>query len=193
MPLIIYKAVHEMNTSACPALTSYVKLTSGAANLIIRFGTKEDRALFIPKMLSGDWQGTMCLTEPQCGTDLGQVKTRAESNADGSYAISGGSLDVDGRGMIGQTTGVSGQYTQSGGTVTVGGDFVAAVHAVQQAGGCLLPRSMCLQRGSALLQLERGGSVKRVGHLSLPSAWSAHSAQAASSVPPAAPINARWW
>ncbi|HOH72318.1 MAG TPA: acyl-CoA dehydrogenase [Syntrophales bacterium] len=77
MPLIIYKAVHEMNTSACPALTSYVKLTSGAANLIIRFGTKEDRALFIPKMLSGDWQGTMCLTEPSAGSDVGDAITRA--------------------------------------------------------------------------------------------------------------------
>lgn len=77
MPLIIYKAIHEMNTSACPALTSYIKLTSGAANLIIRFGTDEDRALFLPPMLSGDWQGTMCLTEPAAGSDVGDAVTRA--------------------------------------------------------------------------------------------------------------------
>ena len=77
MPLILYKMIHEMNTAACPALTSYIKLTSGAANLIILFGTESDRALFLPKMLSGDWQGTMCLTEPNAGSDVGDITTRA--------------------------------------------------------------------------------------------------------------------
>jgi alkylation response protein AidB-like acyl-CoA dehydrogenase len=77
MPLILYKMIHEMNTAACPALTSYIKLTSGAANLIILFGTESDRALFLPKMFSGDWQGTMCLTEPSAGSDVGDITTRA--------------------------------------------------------------------------------------------------------------------
>jgi 3-(methylthio)propanoyl-CoA dehydrogenase len=77
MPLILYKMIHEMNTAACPAITSYIKLTSGAANLIILFGTDEDRAMFLPKMLSGDWQGTMCLTEPNAGSDVGDITTRA--------------------------------------------------------------------------------------------------------------------
>jgi 3-(methylthio)propanoyl-CoA dehydrogenase len=77
MPLILYKMIHEMNTAACPAITSYIKLTSGAANLIIRFGTEQDKALFLPKMLSGDWQGTMCLTEPNAGSDVGDITTRA--------------------------------------------------------------------------------------------------------------------
>ena len=77
MPLILYKMIHEMNTAACPAITSYIKLTSGAANLIILFGTERDRALFLPKMLSGDWQGTMCLTEPNAGSDVGDITTRA--------------------------------------------------------------------------------------------------------------------
>jgi len=77
MPLILYKAIFEMNTAACPALTSCVKLTSGAANLILRFGTQKDNDMFIPKMLAGDWQGTMCLTEPNFGSDTGDIITRA--------------------------------------------------------------------------------------------------------------------
>ena len=77
MPLILYKACAEMNTAACPALTSCIKLTSGAANLILRFGTQEDRDRFVPKMLDGSWQGTMCLTEPNFGSDTGDIITRS--------------------------------------------------------------------------------------------------------------------
>jgi alkylation response protein AidB-like acyl-CoA dehydrogenase len=77
MPLILYKATSEMNSAACPGIMSYVKLTSGAANLILRFGTDKDREMFIPKMLAGDWQGTMCLTEPNFGSDVGDIITRA--------------------------------------------------------------------------------------------------------------------
>ncbi len=77
MPLILYKAIFEMNTAACPALTSCIKLTSGAANLILRFGTQKDNDMFVPKMLAGDWQGTMCLTEPNFGSDTGDIITRA--------------------------------------------------------------------------------------------------------------------
>ncbi|HQK99759.1 MAG TPA: acyl-CoA dehydrogenase [Smithellaceae bacterium] len=77
MPLILYKACAEMNTAACPALTSCIKLTSGAANLILRFGAEEDQNRFVPKMLSGDWQGTMCLTEPNFGSDTGDIITRS--------------------------------------------------------------------------------------------------------------------
>jgi alkylation response protein AidB-like acyl-CoA dehydrogenase len=82
MPLILYKACAEMNTAACPALTSCVKLTSGAANLILRFGTKQDQDMFIPKMLDGSWQGTMCLTEPNYGSDTGDIITRSYSTDD---------------------------------------------------------------------------------------------------------------
>ncbi|HNZ30556.1 MAG TPA: acyl-CoA dehydrogenase [Smithellaceae bacterium] len=77
MPLILYKTIFEMNTAACPALTSCIKLTSGAANLILRFGTQKDNDMFVPKMLAGDWQGTMCLTEPNFGSDTGDIITRA--------------------------------------------------------------------------------------------------------------------
>ncbi len=82
MPLIVYKAVHELNTAACPALTSYIKLTSGAANLILRFGMEEDKARFLPKMLGGEWQGTMCITEPNAGSDVGDATTRAFPTSD---------------------------------------------------------------------------------------------------------------
>ena len=77
MPLILYKAVSEINQAACPALTSYIKLTSGAANLILRFGTEEDKGMFLQKMFDGEWQGTMCLTEPNFGSDVGDITTRA--------------------------------------------------------------------------------------------------------------------
>ncbi len=77
MPLTLYKAIFEMNSGACPAIMSAIKLTSGAANLILRFGTDKDRELFIPKMFSGEWQGTMCITEPNYGFDAGDMMCRA--------------------------------------------------------------------------------------------------------------------
>jgi 3-(methylthio)propanoyl-CoA dehydrogenase len=77
MPLTLYKAIFEMNTAACPAIMSYIKLTSGAANLLIEFGEEKDKRLFLPKLLSGDWQGTMCITEPNAGSDVGDSTTKA--------------------------------------------------------------------------------------------------------------------
>jgi len=77
MPLVVYKAVAEMISAACPAMGSNVKLTSGAANLILTFGTEEDKTRFLPKMMSGEWQGTMNLTEPSAGSDVGDALARA--------------------------------------------------------------------------------------------------------------------
>ncbi len=77
VPLILYKATAELNTAACPALTSCIKLTNGATNLILRFGTDQDRTRFVPKMLDGQWQGTMCLTEPNYGSDTGDITARS--------------------------------------------------------------------------------------------------------------------
>ncbi len=77
MPLVLYKAVAEMISAACPAMGSNVKLTSGAANLILTFGTEADKERFIPKMLSGEWQGTMNLTEPSAGSDVGDALARS--------------------------------------------------------------------------------------------------------------------
>jgi alkylation response protein AidB-like acyl-CoA dehydrogenase len=77
MPLLFFKSVFEMIAAACPAMCSNIKLTSGAANLIIRFGTEEDKKRFVPKMLNGNWQGTMNLTEPSAGSDVGDALARS--------------------------------------------------------------------------------------------------------------------
>ena len=67
----------------------YPGLSHGAMNTITRWGTDEQKETYLHKLVSGEWTGTMCLTEPACGSDLGILKTKAEPNADGSYAISG--------------------------------------------------------------------------------------------------------
>lgn len=67
----------------------YPGLSHGAMNTIDLHGTEEQKQVYLTKLTEGTWTGTMCLTEPQCGTDLGQVKTKAEPNGDGTYAITG--------------------------------------------------------------------------------------------------------
>jgi len=67
----------------------YPGLSHGAMNTITRWGTEEQKETYLHKLVSGEWTGTMCLTEPACGSDLGILKTKAEPNADGSYSISG--------------------------------------------------------------------------------------------------------
>jgi len=77
MPLILFKSVFEMMAAACPAMGSNIKLTSGAANIIMKFGTEEDKKRFLPRMLGGEWQGTMNITEPSSGSDAGDALTKA--------------------------------------------------------------------------------------------------------------------
>jgi len=67
----------------------YPGLSHGAMNTLEAHGTQEQKEIYLTKLTEGTWTGTMCLTEPQCGTDLGQVKTKAEPNDDGSFNISG--------------------------------------------------------------------------------------------------------
>ncbi|OUR61576.1 acyl-CoA dehydrogenase [Bermanella sp. 47_1433_sub80_T6] len=67
----------------------YPGLSHGAMNTITRWGSEEQKETYLHNLVSGEWTGTMCLTEPACGSDLGILKTKAEPNADGSYAISG--------------------------------------------------------------------------------------------------------
>jgi alkylation response protein AidB-like acyl-CoA dehydrogenase len=67
----------------------YPGLSHGAMNTISTWGTQEQKDTYLTKLVSGEWTGTMCLTEPHCGSDLGILKTKAEPNADGSYAITG--------------------------------------------------------------------------------------------------------
>lgn len=89
LPYVIGSIMQEFLNSACQSFAMYPGLSKGAISAILVSGTAEQQALFLPRLVSGQWTGTMNLTEPQCGTDLGLIRTRAEPQADGSYAITG--------------------------------------------------------------------------------------------------------
>ncbi len=89
MPFVINTAVGEMFSSANQAFTMYQGLTHGAASAILAHGSEEQKQTYLPRMVSCEWTGTMNLTEPHCGTDLGLMRTKAEPQADGSYKITG--------------------------------------------------------------------------------------------------------
>ncbi|KAF0175359.1 MAG: acyl-CoA dehydrogenase domain-containing protein [Rhodobacteraceae bacterium] len=89
LPYLMATAVGEIFVSANMAFNMYQGLTHGAYSAIHAHGTAEQKAMYLPKMVSCDWTGTMNLTEPHCGTDLGLMRTRAEPQPDGSYKITG--------------------------------------------------------------------------------------------------------
>jgi alkylation response protein AidB-like acyl-CoA dehydrogenase len=89
MPHVVSTAFQEYMISANMAFAMYPGLAHGAIAALIAKGSPEQQALYLPKMVSGEWGGTMNLTEPQCGTDLGLIRTRAEPQGDGSYKITG--------------------------------------------------------------------------------------------------------
>ena len=89
LPYVLGLAVSEMMASANMAFTMYPGLTSGAIEAIEIGGTDAQKALYLPKMIAGQWTGTMNLTEPHCGTDLGLLRTRAEAQSDGTYRVTG--------------------------------------------------------------------------------------------------------
>jgi alkylation response protein AidB-like acyl-CoA dehydrogenase len=89
LPVFINNALYEMMNSANQAWTMYPGLSHGAYECLHAHGTPEQKATYLGKLVSGEWTGTMCLTEPHCGTDLGLLRTKAEPNGDGSYAITG--------------------------------------------------------------------------------------------------------
>jgi len=89
MPIVIGTAVGEMFSGANMAFTMYQGLTHGAASAILAHGSEAQKATYLPKMVSCDWTGTMNLTEPHCGTDLGLMRTKAEPQDDGSYKVTG--------------------------------------------------------------------------------------------------------
>jgi alkylation response protein AidB-like acyl-CoA dehydrogenase len=89
MPYVLNCAVGEMFVSSNMAFNMYQGLTHGAYSAIHTHGTDEQKATYLPKMVSCDWTGTMNLTEPHCGTDLGLMRTKAEPQDDGSYLITG--------------------------------------------------------------------------------------------------------
>ena len=89
MPYLVGSVVNELFSSANMAFSMYQGLTHGAYSAIHAHGTEQQKQTFLPKMVSCDWTGTMNLTEPHCGTDLGLLRTKAEPQADGSYKVTG--------------------------------------------------------------------------------------------------------
>jgi alkylation response protein AidB-like acyl-CoA dehydrogenase len=89
LPMSVSIACKELFCSASAALAFMSLLTGSAAGLIRRFGTPDQKDLYLEKMLTGTWGGTMCLTEPGAGSDVGRVTTHAVSMAEGTYAIEG--------------------------------------------------------------------------------------------------------
>ncbi len=89
LPHVVGFPVEEFRMAANQAFSMYPGLTQAAISAILAKGSEEQKAKYAPKMISGEWGGTMNLTEPHCGTDLGLIRTRAEPQADGSYAITG--------------------------------------------------------------------------------------------------------
>ncbi|MDT9012170.1 acyl-CoA dehydrogenase C-terminal domain-containing protein [Novosphingobium sp. APW14] len=89
LPHVLGMMMEEFMSSANQAFSMYPGLTAGAISAILAKGSPEQKAKYVPKMVTCEWLGTMNLTEPQCGTDLGLIRTRAVPQADGSYAITG--------------------------------------------------------------------------------------------------------
>ncbi len=89
MPYVIGITLSEIFSAANQSFAMYQGLTHGAASAILTHGTDEQKQAWLPKMVSCEWTGTMNLTEPHCGTDLGLMRTKAEPTGDGSYAITG--------------------------------------------------------------------------------------------------------
>jgi len=89
LPLLVNQAIYEMLNSANQAWTMYPGLSHGAHACLEAHGSDEQKKLYLPKLTSGEWTGTMCLTEPHCGTDLGLLRTKAEPQADGTYKLTG--------------------------------------------------------------------------------------------------------
>ena len=89
MPHVLGFAMEEFISSANQAFGMYPGLTNGAISALIAKGSQEQKEMYLPKMISNEWTGTMNLTEPHCGTDLGMIRTKAEPQDDGSYSITG--------------------------------------------------------------------------------------------------------
>jgi alkylation response protein AidB-like acyl-CoA dehydrogenase len=94
LPLVVNQLFYEMLNSANQAWTMYPGLTHGAYAALEAHGTPEQKATYLHKMTSGEWTGSMCLTEPHCGTDLGLMRTKAEPQADGTYRITGNKIFI---------------------------------------------------------------------------------------------------
>jgi alkylation response protein AidB-like acyl-CoA dehydrogenase len=89
LPVLVNQCLYEMMNSANQAWTMYPGLSHGAYEALHAYGTEDQKKTYLPKLTSGEWTGTMCLTEPHCGTDLGMLRSKAEPQPDGTYRISG--------------------------------------------------------------------------------------------------------
>jgi alkylation response protein AidB-like acyl-CoA dehydrogenase len=89
MPALMNTVMQEMICASNFSFGMYPGLSQGCYEAIHKFGTDEQKSLYCPKLIDGTWSGTMNLTEPHCGTDLGLIKTKADDNGDGSYKITG--------------------------------------------------------------------------------------------------------
>jgi acyl-CoA dehydrogenase len=89
LPYTLNAVMNEFSSAANMAFSMYPGLSMGAMAALLVHGTEEQKQTYVTRMVTGDWTGTMNLTEPHCGTDLGLLKTKAAPNGDGSYAISG--------------------------------------------------------------------------------------------------------
>ncbi len=94
LPHTVNQCLYEMLNSANQAWTMYPGLSHGAYEALVAHGTEEQKETYLPKLVSGEWTGTMCLTEPHCGTDLGLLRTKAEPQADGSYKLTGNKIFI---------------------------------------------------------------------------------------------------
>ncbi len=94
LPIVVNQCFYEMMNSANQAWTMYPGLSHGAYECLHAHGTPEQKQLYLPKLTSGQWTGTMCLTEPHCGTDLGLLRTKAEPQDDGTYKITGAKIFI---------------------------------------------------------------------------------------------------
>ncbi len=89
LPVVLNQCLYEMLNSANQAWAMYPGLSHGAYECLHAHGTDAQKATYLPRLTSGEWMGTMCLTEPHCGTDLGLLRSKAEPHGDGSYRITG--------------------------------------------------------------------------------------------------------
>jgi len=94
LPVTVYNVLSEMLNSSNQAWYMYPGLSHGAYECLRAHGTAQQKALYLPKLVSGEWTGTMCLTEAHCGTDLGLLRSKAEPQADGSFKITGSKIFI---------------------------------------------------------------------------------------------------
>ena len=96
MPIVLASAASEWFQGANVALLMYPGLTHGAGKIINEFGTQEQKDIYLKNLFTGKWAGTMCLTEPEAGSDVGNLTTSAKKNDDGTYSITGNKIFISG-------------------------------------------------------------------------------------------------